>query len=346
MASAVCGSAAVACLSTSPGSPGPRSSCANTRRPLSASKASGRRSALACAPCPARSRRCASPTTARLSSTGSRRAPKLSGATSSNASAPSTVTAPLKDLQRVHIQNIIGAKAGTPEAANNLLKVLRVVLDHAVEVGMIASNPALGVKRYRSRSEGHHAWTEEEIARFQTRHPINTRAGLALALLLYTGQRRSDVVRMGWQNVKADRIVVRQQKTGRPLAIPMHPELVRALAAAPKTNMTFLTTEHGASFSAAGFGNWFRRVCDAAGLSGCSAHGLRHAAGRRLAEAGCTEHKIAATLGMSLRMVARYTAAVSQEHLAGRALSRQLRAEREQNLPNTETQLYPTAKKL
>ena len=153
-------------------------------------------------------------------------------------------------------------------------------------------------------------------------------------------------MRIGQQHVKGGRILVRQQKTGRALAIPMHPELARALAAAPKTNMTFLTTEHGASFSAAGFGNWFRRVCDAAGLLGCSAHGLRHAAGRRLAEAGCTEHQIAATLGMSLRMVARYTAAASQEHLADQALSVRLRAEREQNLPNTETQVYPTAKKL
>jgi integrase len=132
---------------------------------------------------------------------------------------------------------------------------------------------------------------------------------------------------------------VRQQKTGRPLSIPMHPELVRTLDAAPKTNMTFLMTEHGASFSAAGFGNWFRRVCDAAGLSGCSMHGLRHAAGRRLAEAGCTEHEIAATLGMSLRMVARYTAAASQERLAERALVTRLRAEREQSLSNRETRL-------
>ena len=145
--------------------------------------------------------------------------------------------------------------------------------------------------------------------------------------------------------MKGDRILVRQQKTGRVLAIPTHPELARALAALPKTNLTFLMTEHGASFSAAGFGNWFRRVCNAAELSACSAHGLRHAAGRRLAEAGCTEHEIAATLGMSLRMVARYTAAASQEQLADRALSRQLRAEREQNLPNSETHVYPTAKK-
>jgi integrase len=251
----------------------------------------------------------------------------------------------LKDLQTSHVRSIIGAKANTPEAANNLLKVLRVVLNFAVGEGIIAGNPALAVKRYRSRGEGHHSWTEEEITQFQATHLIDTRAGLALALFLYTGQRKSDVVRMGWQHMRGNRIAVRQQKTGRLLAIPIHPELARALAAAPKTNLTFLMTEHGASFSAAGFGNWFRRVCDAAGLSGCSAHGLRHAAGRRLVEAGCTEHEIAATLGMSLRMVARYTQAASQEQLADRALDRQLRADREQNLPNIETQVYPTAKK-
>jgi len=212
---------------------------------------------------------------------------------------------------------------------------------------MIASNPAISVKRYRSRGEGHHSWTDVEIEQFEATHPIHTRAGLALALLLYTGQRRSHVVRMGWQHMKGDRILVRQQKTGRSLAIPIHPELARALAAAPKSNLPFLVTERGAAFTAAGFGNWFRRVCDAAGLSGCSAHGLRHAAGRRLAEAGCTEHEIAAILGMSLRMVARYTIAASQEQLADRALRRQLEAENgsRSNLPNTETQVYPTAKK-
>jgi integrase len=254
---------------------------------------------------------------------------------------------PLKDLQRVHIATMMGAKAKTPEAANNLLKVLRVVLAHGVDVGMMANNPSLGVKRYRGRGEGHHSWTEIEIEQFQATHPIDTRAGLALALLVYTGQRRSDVVRMGWQHMKGDRILVRQQKTGRPLAIPIHPELAHALAVAPKGNLTFLMTEHGAAFSAAGFGNWFRRVCDAAGLSGCSAHGIRHAAGRRLADAGCSEHEIAATLGMSLRMVARYTQAASQERLADRALSRQLEAgnESRSDLPKTKTQVYPTAKK-
>jgi integrase len=254
---------------------------------------------------------------------------------------------PLKDLQRAHVRSIIGAKADTPEAANNLLKTLRVLLNYAVEIGMIASNPALRVKSYRSRnSEGYHTWSEDEIAQFEARHPLGSKARLALELALHTGQRRGDIVRMGWQNVKGERISVRQQKTGAMLAIPIHPELARALAAAPKANLTFLMTDHGASFTAAGFGNWFRDRCDEAGLSQCSIHGLRKAACRRLAEAGCSANEIAAISGhTSLREVARYTAAASQVHLADQALDRQLRAEREQNLPNRETQVYPTAKK-
>src|SRR6516164_2959836 len=50
---------------------------------------------------------------------------------------------PISRLGRAHIKEIIGAKAETPEAANNLLKVLRVLLDYAISIEMIASNPAI-----------------------------------------------------------------------------------------------------------------------------------------------------------------------------------------------------------
>jgi hypothetical protein len=83
---------------------------------------------------------------------------------------------PLKGLGVAHIKDIIGAKAATPEAANNLLKVLRVILSYAVSVGMIASNPATGVRKYRSRSEGFHSWSEDEIAQFEKRHEMGARA--------------------------------------------------------------------------------------------------------------------------------------------------------------------------
>lgn len=205
--------------------------------------------------------------------------------------------------------------------------MLRVVLKHAVEEKWIEHNPTLGVKRYRSRNpDGRHTWTESEITQFQATHPVNSRAGLAFALALYTGSRRADVARLGWQQVmKNNRITVRQQKTGTRIDIPIHPELALALEAVPKTNLTFLMTERGAPFSDAGLGNYFRRMCNAAGLPHCSIHGLRKATCRRLAEAGCTEKQIAAISGhTSLSEVARYTKQADRRRLADQAIDRQI----------------------
>jgi hypothetical protein len=78
---------------------------------------------------------------------------------------------PISRLGRGHIKDIIGDKADTPEAANNLLKVLRLLLTHAVDQEMIESNPAIGVKGYKSRGEGFHTWTEAEVAQFEARTP-------------------------------------------------------------------------------------------------------------------------------------------------------------------------------
>jgi len=118
----------------------------------------------------------------------------------------------LRDLQKAHLDTIIAAMAKTPEAANNLLKVLRVILDFAVDGKWIAANPSLRVKRYRAKGDGHHTWTEAEIEQFLATHSIDSRAGLAMMLALYTGQRRGDLVRMGWQHLNGNRICVRQQK--------------------------------------------------------------------------------------------------------------------------------------
>ena len=85
---------------------------------------------------------------------------------------------PLRGLHRQHITAVIGAKADKPEAANHLLKTLRIVLNYAVNQGMLASNPAAGIKKYRSQGEGHHSWTESEIAQFEQRHPDRQQGAL------------------------------------------------------------------------------------------------------------------------------------------------------------------------
>jgi integrase len=129
---------------------------------------------------------------------------------------------------------------------------------------------------------------------------------------------------MGWQHVRNDFIAVKQQKTGTELSVPLHPELRTTLAKAPEANLMFLLTAKGAPFTAAGFGNWFREVVSAAGLSDeCSAHGLRKAAARRLAEAGCTPHEIMAITGhKTLKEVERYTREASQARLGAAAMAR------------------------
>jgi len=230
---------------------------------------------------------------------------------------------PAATVRREHIVRMMAAKAEKPEAANMLRRVLRAMMKCAVDIGMRADDPTRDVKTLQSKTDGFHSWTEAEIERFEARHPVGTRARLAFALLLYTGQRRSDVVKMGRQHISDGFISIRQQKTGTELAIPLHPELLTTLSETPKDNLTFLTTQFGQPFTSNGFGNWFREQCNTAGLRGCSAHGLRKAAARRLAEAGCTAHEIAAITGhASLKQVAHYTKAVDQRRLASAAMEK------------------------
>lgn len=218
------------------------------------------------------------------------------------------------------------------------------LLDHAVDIKMITVNPALGVKKFKTKDDGIHTWTEDEVARFTARHPVGSRAHLALALMLWTAQRRSDAVRMGWQHVRNGKIAVRQDKTDTPLLIPISGELAATLALVPRTNLTFLLTERGAPFTAAGFGNWFRERCDEAGLPQCSAHGLRKLAATRLAELGCSEREIMAITGhKSVSEVSRYTKAADQGRFAEQAMAKMMRAEGEHSLSNLATRLDKTA---
>jgi len=225
-------------------------------------------------------------------------------------------------LERIHIDRMVAAKAATPSAARNFLKVLKALMAHCVANHIRDDDPTHGVKSAKIKTEGYATWSEHHVAAFEARHPIGSRARLALALLLFTGQRRSDVVRLGRQHVRNGVITVRQQKTGATLAIPVHPVLQSVLDATPSDHLTFLTTRDGSPFSPAGFGNLFREWCNETGLPrGLSAHGLRKACCTRLAEAGCSEKQIAAISGhTSLGEVARYTRAADQARLARSAM--------------------------
>lgn len=224
----------------------------------------------------------------------------------------------VRKLEPKHIRRILDKKADAPTAANNLLKVLRAMMRFAIEDDWRTGDPTSEVRKVKHRPTGFHTWTEDEIAKFEAKHPIGTRARLALALLLYTGCRRSDVVQLGRQHINGDTIRVQQQKTKEVVELPIHPALAEALTAAPRNHLTFLVTAHGKPFTSNGFYNWFVECAAKAGLpKGCGPHGLRKAISRRLVEAGATTHQLMSVTGhKSLSEAERYTQEANRRRLA------------------------------
>lgn len=231
-------------------------------------------------------------------------------------------------LTREHMQRIVNRKSATPFAQRNFLNTLRAMFQWAMKEGRIPDDPTLGVTREKVKTSGYLTWSEAHIERFETKHPIGSKARLAFALLLYTGQRRGDIVKIGRQNIQDGILTIDQGKTEGDeeahLEIPVHPKLREIIDGMPTVGVkSFLVTHFGKPYTAPGFGNWFREQCDAAGCPDVSAHGLRKATARRLAEIGCTAHQIASITGhASLSEVQRYTKAADRKRMAQEAMKK------------------------
>ena len=230
----------------------------------------------------------------------------------------------ISTLKRKHVMRMLDAKAETPSSARDFLKCLRLIIRFAISIGIREDDPTSGVRVKVPHSDGHHTWGEEEIAAFQTTYPVGSRPRLALELLLGTALRCVDVVKIGRGHVRNGVIYITAQKTKAALAIPITAALEAAInAAAPSEHMVFLINERARPFTADGFSKWFSERCEGAGLPHCSAHGLRKAACRRLAEAGCTAPEIASISGhASLKEVARYIAKADRAKLARNAVAK------------------------
>ena len=184
------------------------------------------------------------------------------------------------------------------------------------------------------KSRGHMTWGDAQIAAYRERHPIGTTARLAIELLLNVAARRGDAHKLGVQHIKQGKLEWRPHKTirstGREMSIRILPELQAALDAMPPRgpSLAFLLNDYGKPYaSAAAFGNKFADWCKQAGLQPvmCAdgrmrsyrAHGLRKAACKALAHAGCTGPEIMSVSGhSSLAQVQVYIDGVEQGRMA------------------------------
>jgi integrase len=209
-----------------------------------------------------------------------------------------------------------------PGMANLTQAVMRRLMAYAVRAGVRTDNPFAGMAQYKGGT--HHTWSDAELRTFEARWPLGTRERLAYALLLYTGQRGGDVVRMRRQDIFDGAINIVQEKTGTALSIPIHSNLHAAMKAGPANGMNLIGNEHGRPIQRASLTELMKRSAKAAGLPAhCLPHGLRKAVMRRLAERGGTAKELQAISGhMTLTEVERYTKAADQRVLSKAAIAK------------------------
>lgn len=209
--------------------------------------------------------------------------------------------------------------AKTPAQARNFLDAMRGLFRWAQEAGHTASDPTAGVRNPKRKSgPGFRAWTEDDVMAYERRWPIGTRQRVWLDVLLYTGLRRGDAVRLGRQHVRGGVAVLTTEKSQGEVTVtlPILQVLAQTLAAGPCGDLSFIAGEHGHPLTKESFGTLFPKACNAAGVKG-SAHGVRKNAATRAANKGATVAELEAIFGWrGGTMASLYTREADRRRLA------------------------------
>lgn len=233
-----------------------------------------------------------------------------------------------RTMQSQHVAKLRDEKADKPDAGNGRVKALRQLFSWACssEYKLASNNPATGVRYLKSKNpDGFKTWSEEDVIKYETRHPIGTKARLALDLYLYTGVRRSDVVKLGPQMERDGKLYFTETKGHARITkiheIPILAPLRLSIEATAVGHLVYLVTRDGRPHSAKAFGGWFKRRCREAGVDpDLSAHGLRKLGAVRCVEAGATEHQLMALFGWaSTKQAAIYTRKANRARLEAEA---------------------------
>jgi integrase len=208
----------------------------------------------------------------------------------------------------------------TPHQARNFLDALRGLFRWALDAGHIKVDPTAGVKNPKRKSgDGFAPWTEDDVLAYERRWPIDTRQRVWLDVLLYTGLRRGDAVRLGRQHVRDGVATLQTEKSqgAVTVSLPILPVLQRTLAAGPCGDLAFICAKTGGPLTKESFGNLFGEACREAGLKGKSAHGIRKIAATRAANSGATVAELEAIFGWrGGRMASLYTREADRRRLA------------------------------
>lgn len=224
---------------------------------------------------------------------------------------------------------VAGRDRRTPAQGRHFIDTMRGLFAWAKEADLVQVNPASAV-RYpqQKKTQGFPVWTEADLTRYEGRWPLGTKERVWLAVLLYTGLRRGDAVRLGRQHVRNGVASLRTEKTDTEVHIPILPELAHVLSAGPTGELAFICGTNGKPLTKESFGNVFSDACRAAGIRK-SAHGVRKAGATRAANNGATVAQLEAIFGWTGgRMASHYTKSADRARLAREAIGKLANAER------------------
>lgn len=225
---------------------------------------------------------------------------------------------PIEALEDLDVRGVFkewrDTLASTPRKADYAWSVLNRLFSWAKDRGKIRTNPCeRGGRLYKAQRQ-EKIWTEDHIARFIAVAPYKLQ--LALVLALWTGQRKSDLLRLPELAYKDGKLRVFQSKGKTPVAIPVSPTLKEWLDSRPVTGTTILLGQRG-PWTKWGFITEWKKACRKAEITDVTFHDLRGTAVTRLALAGCTVPEIASITGHSLEDVEHILQA---HYLGGRVL--------------------------
>jgi len=230
---------------------------------------------------------------------------------------------PIADVRRSHLMAIrdnIALDRGAG-AALSFCRTVSSFFAWAVEREYREVSPATRLATKIPKGE-YPTWRDDHAQQAMRELPEPYRRAVVLAY--WTGQRRGDLCKLRWPSYDGEFIQLTQEKTERPVKIPVLPALRAELEAwkTDRSSMTILEF-HGRPWGLTYLSKHLPNRLEAIGLPRNGLHGLRKLCAVRLAEAGCSTHEIAGITGHdTLAMIQKYTKDVSQAELAKKAMAK------------------------
>lgn len=211
------------------------------------------------------------------------------------------LTAITKELvERLH--NSIGKTR--PYLANRVLSLVKAVLEHAVERKYIDTNPATRIRPF-AETQRERFLQATELPRFfaAVEAEPNEKIRDFVMVALLTGQRRTNVLTMAWNDVDLDAATWRipNTKSQKPLTVPLVAEVVEILRRrqdARESCPFVFPGRHGYDHLRDPMKQW-REILERADLPGLRIHDLRRTLGSWQAATGASLTTIGKSLGHS-----------------------------------------------